>query len=1127
MPRRRTQYPPYSTDPKLIPRIVDWMTVQQVPLHRANLTPAAFNTETLVEYLRTTFAPYRRKPLPAFRLVIERALPRAFEIRQLQAAAAANSNNSGGRNLRDRRRRDDEEEESEEPSSSSVSDSSLDDEDDSDSEEFELDPGVRMMEVKDNNMLNSSLRNTYRTNSTAENNRLLILRRQQQRQQQKAEQQQEGTSSTAKSNTSNQNGSSEDTTPSSLSPPIDPSFSSPQSSGSSYSHEDNPSSSSFASSSSSSSSSTSFHHSSTVSTPFSSSGSSSSSVAPHSSIPLASSALSSCSSTTTTTVIPSALSSLRESADELVVNGENGTSNNSNSIQVMEEEESEGGDTSEPNSTDSLRRQKKRQRSSVPETSLTASQTPANKTDANKQQPKQSQSQTPNKTHPQSKRRKRVLKQSSSQAKNIHFTNSTAVEDLVSGTNDENGDLSPSFSAPSIPTARYSDLGGIDECLQEVRELIEWPLLRPEIYSHLGVKPSTGVLLYGPPGCGKTLLANAIAGELEVPFFRVSAPEIVTGMSGQSESRIRRLFADAIAAAPAIIFIDEIDAITPKRETAEKEMTRRIVAQFLTCMDDLSNRPLDDPPVIIIGATNRPDSLDSALRRNGRFAREIGLGVPDEAARARILSVLSKQLRLAGDFNFREIAHKTPGFVGADLSALTREAATLAVHRVFHQLLRQPPQQQDSAATSPPTSEQVQNTNEEKEKEKENEMGTVESEQMMDVETQTLTSTLTTATSLTMSDDRELQARIELSDRLRLQQARLSPEELSSLAITMQDFEAAIKKVQPSAKREGFATIPDVTWDDVGALEEMRTELRLSILEPIRRPLTYGRMGISSKTGILLYGPPGCGKTLLAKAMANEGGFNFISVKGPELLNKYVGESEKAVREVFSRGSASSPCIIFFDEVDALCPRRDGGDGASSNSTQRVVNQLLTEMDGLTQRGNVAIIAATNRPDIIDSAILRPGRLDKLVYVPLPTPSERARILQTLTRKIPCHPSLDLPSIASHTRCNRFSGADLSALVREAALMAVQQTLAVRPEMKDWEEEPELLCLRNEHFEGAFMKVVPSVSEREERLYNNMQRKLKAKQEAAASAASSSIAPTLPITEADSQSGPSSSSSNT
>lgn len=446
------------------------------------------------------------------------------------------------------------------------------------------------------------------------------------------------------------------------------------------------------------------------------------------------------------------------------------------------------------------------------------------------------------------------------------------------------------------------------------------PLRHPEIYQHLGIDPPRGILLHGPPGTGKTMLANALAGEAGVPFISIAAPVIVSGMSGESEKKIREVFEEARDLAPCILFIDEIDAITPKRETAQREMERRIVAQLLTCMDDCSLEKTGGKPVMIIGATNRPDSLDPALRRAGRFDREISLGVPDEDARAKILERMCSKLTLEGTIQFRDLARLTPGYVGADLNALSAEAGMIAVKRIFGSIV--------ANATAVPD------------------------EMMVDQ---------------VSSIDLNTTSKDMISRFLRGDHAALDASELRSLCVTHQDFIDATKIVQPSSKREGFASVPDVSWEDIGALAAVRDELRMAVVEPIKHPEYFAQLGITSSMGVLLYGPPGCGKTLLAKAVANESHCNFLSVKGPELLNKYVGESERAIRMVFSRAQASSPCVIFFDELDALCPSRSSD--AESQSSSRLVNTLLTEMDGMQGRKQVFVIAATNRPDMIDPVL--------------------------------------------------------------------------------------------------------------------------------------------------------------
>ncbi|KAM5164425.1 nuclear valosin-containing protein-like [Mantella aurantiaca] len=589
-------------------------------------------------------------------------------------------------------------------------------------------------------------------------------------------------------------------------------------------------------------------------------------------------------------------------------------------------------------------------------------------------------------------------------------------------------------------SVRFDDVGGNDKTLAEVCKLLIH-MRHPEVYQHLGVVPPRGFLLHGPPGCGKTLLAQAIVGELDLPMLKVAATEMVSGVSGESEQKLRELFDQAVSSAPCILFIDEIDAITPKREVASKDMERRIVAQLLTCMDDLNNLEVT-AQVLVIGATNRPDSLDPALRRAGRFDREICLGIPDEKARQRILQTLCRKLRLPDSFDYQQLAHLTPGYVGADLMALCREAAMGAVNRALIQLREIKGSEASAEPNSPPDG----------------------------------TSDLKVQNGQPNQD--ELQRLLEVLK----EQTPFPEEHLQGLRIEMSDFLSALPNVQPSAKREGFATVPDVTWADIGALEEIREELTMAILAPVRNPEQFKALGLMAPAGVLLAGPPGCGKTLLAKAVANESGLNFISVKGPELLNMYVGESERAVRQVFQRASNSSPCVIFFDEIDALCPRRSGHE---SGASVRVVNQLLTEMDGLESRRQVFIMAATNRPDIIDPAILRPGRLDKTLYVGLPPPADRLAILRTITKngtRPPLASDVDLEAIAFDERCDCFTGADLTALVREASISALRAEMS-QPEPIGSKGQIEVY---KRHFEDAFSKVKPSVSKKDQWMYEEL-----------------------------------------
>ncbi|CAM9463918.1 unnamed protein product [Pylaiella littoralis] len=683
------------------------------------------------------------------------------------------------------------------------------------------------------------------------------------------------------------------------------------------------------------------------------------------------------------------------------------------------------------------------------------------------------------------------------------------------------------------PSARYEDLGGISGILQEVRELIEYPLVHPEVYAHLGIEPPRGILLHGPPGCGKTLLANAIAGELDVAFLRISAPEIVSGMSGESEQKVRELFRAAIENAPCIVFMDEVDAITPKRETSSRGMEKRIVAQLLTCMDSLTIENTGGKPVVVIGATNRPNDLDTALRRAGRFDREICLGVPDLAARARILEVMASKMTLGGDVDFQQIAKKTPGFVGADLSSLTKEAAVVAINRIFTRLRAVTPSPAASSVAlsamvacgsstglpratpnealgkgiggdaadganvaevvtkglSPPAAAVSEGGGESADKD----------EVMNDSGGSPVNKgdSLSPSPSLGVQEEKGNTGIVGAGEKEEAKAVGgflagpLSATQLAPLCVTMEDFLMAVKKVQPSAKREGFATVPGVSWSDIGALASVREELSLSILEPIAYPERFEKLGLTIPAGVLLYGPPGCGKTLLAKAIANESGANFISVKGPELLDKYVGESEKSVRQVFQRARASSPCIIFFDELDALCPKRGSG-GEGGGVSERVVNQLLTEMDGLEARKNVFVVAATNRPELIDQAMLRPGRLDRLLYVPLPSSSDRVSILKALSATVSLGPDVDLDAVGNSSKAEGFSGADLAALVREAGLDVLRQlkTRELIVGKGAYTEKGAGTFVMAKNFDNAFLRTQPSVSATDRAFYLLMKDRL-------------------------------------
>jgi ribosome biogenesis ATPase len=554
------------------------------------------------------------------------------------------------------------------------------------------------------------------------------------------------------------------------------------------------------------------------------------------------------------------------------------------------------------------------------------------------------------------------------------------------------------------------NLGGVDDVIEELNELVAMPMLYPDTYIRTGIQPPRGVLLHGPPGCGKTMIANAFAAEIGVSFIPLSAPSLVAGMSGESEKKIRDIFEEAKRMAPCLVFIDEIDVIMGKRESAQREMEKRIVAQMLTCMDDMALEKTGGKPVIIIAATNRPDSLDPALRRAGRFNKEINLGVPNEQAREKILRALTQKLTLAPDFDYRSLAKRTPGFVGADLNDVVSVAGTEAMKRM---------------------------------------MAVLKERTVID-----------TAMDIDLaSTDLKIAASLLILRSLVAHAGESSPD--GDFSITYTDFLTAIPKVQPSAKREGFATIPDTTWSHIGALHEVREQLEMAIVEPIKRPDSFARVGITAPTGVLLWGPPGCGKTLLAKAVANESKANFISIKGPELLNKYVGESERAVRQVFERARSSVPCILFFDELDALVPKRED---SLSEASSKVVNTLLTELDGLSNRAGIYVVAATNRPDMIDPAMLRPGRLGTSVFVDLPTPDERVEILKALYKKaLPraAPKEVDaLESVARDFRCTGYSGADLGNLHQAAAVAALKREMLdagtsgeaeLRIQSGDWE----------------------------------------------------------------------------
>jgi transitional endoplasmic reticulum ATPase len=534
-----------------------------------------------------------------------------------------------------------------------------------------------------------------------------------------------------------------------------------------------------------------------------------------------------------------------------------------------------------------------------------------------------------------------------------------------------------------IKHVTYEDIGGLKEEIQKIREMVELPLRHPELFERLGIEPPKGVLLYGPPGTGKTLLAKAVANETNAHFISISGPEIMSKFYGESEARLREIFREAKEKAPSIIFIDEIDAIAPKREEVTGEVEKRVVAQLLALMDGLESRG----KVIVIGATNRPNAIDPALRRPGRFDREIEIRVPDRKARVEILQIHTRNVPLAQDVDLERLAAITHGFVGADLEYLVKEAAMNALRRVLPQI--------------------------------------------------------------------DLEAE------------KIPAEVLEKIQVTMGDFEQALRGITPSALREVYVEVPEVHWDDIGGLDQVKRELREAIEWPLKYPELYRRLGYTIPKGILLYGPPGTGKTLLAKAVATESEANFISVRGPELLSKWVGESERAVREVFRRARQAAPCVVFFDEIDALAPVR--GLSADSMVTERVVSQLLTELDGLAPLSGVVVLAATNRIDIVDPALLRAGRFDKLIYVPLPDAKARAEILRIHLRGKPVAQDVDVEKIAELT--DGFSGADLASVVNTAVSIVLQEFLDKYPNPRDARDHAEEAALELRHLEEAIKRV--------------------------------------------------------
>ncbi|AGB36902.1 CDC48 family AAA ATPase [Natronococcus occultus] len=534
------------------------------------------------------------------------------------------------------------------------------------------------------------------------------------------------------------------------------------------------------------------------------------------------------------------------------------------------------------------------------------------------------------------------------------------------------------------PDVAYEDVGGLEDELEQVREMIELPMRHPELFRTLGIEPPKGVLLHGPPGTGKTLIARAVASEVDAHFVTLSGPEIMSKYYGESEEQLRDIFEEAAENEPAIVFIDELDSIAPKREDVQGDVERRVVAQLLSLMDGLEDRG----EITVIGTTNRVDAIDPALRRPGRFDREIEIGVPDAAGREEVLQIHTRGMPLAEDVDLERFAENTHGFVGADLENLAKEAAMTAMRR--------------------------------------------------------------------------------LRPELDLEADEIDAEVLEKIEVTAQDFRSALRGVEPSAMREVFVEVPDVTWEDVGGLEEAKGRLREAIQWPMEHADAYEQVGLSPAKGVLLHGPPGTGKTLLAKAVANESQSNFISVKGPELFDKYVGESEKGVREVFEKARANAPTIIFFDEIDAIASKRGSGSG-DSNVGERVVSQLLTELDGLEELEDVVVVAASNRPELIDDALLRPGRLDRHVEVGEPDTDARREIFRIHTQNRPLAADVDLDTLAEETE--GYTGADIEAVCREAATIAVREH--VERETTGEDSDVEAIELTADHFERALEEIAP------------------------------------------------------
>ncbi|WP_456321568.1 CDC48 family AAA ATPase [Palaeococcus sp. (in: euryarchaeotes)] len=642
---------------------------------------------------------------------------------------------------------------------------------------------------------------------------------------------------------------------------------------------------------------------------------------------------------------------------------------------------------------------------------------------------------------------------------------STAPKGIVQITHNTEVEVLPQaveLREETVPEVTYEDIGGLKDAIQKIREMVELPLKHPELFERLGIEPPKGVLLYGPPGTGKTLLAKAVANEANAHFIAINGPEIMSKFYGESEERLREIFKEAQENSPSIIFIDEIDAIAPKREEVTGEVEKRVVSQLLTLMDGLKSRG----KVIVIAATNRPDALDPALRRPGRFDREIEVGVPDKQGRKEILQIHTRGMPLEPAYDkqdvlkilrtfireerykkeklealiekiegtkdeleikeilkseneiygevkaklvdkmLEELANRTHGFVGADLAALAREAAMVVLRRLIKERKVNP------------------------------------------------------------------------------EEEKIPPEVLQALKVTREDFYEALKMVEPSALREVMIEVPNVRWSDIGGLEDVKQTLKEAVEWPLKYPKAFQKLGVNPPKGILLYGPPGTGKTLLAKAVATESEANFIGIRGPEVLSKWVGESEKRIREIFRKARQAAPTVIFIDEIDSIAPSRGTVEG--ERVTDRLINQLLTEMDGIEENSGVVVVAATNRPDILDPALLRPGRFDRLILVPAPDERARLEILRVHTRRVPLSEDVNLKEIAKMTE--GYSGADLEALVREAALMTLRRAIAGREMEELGDELLERLRVRKKDFEEAMKKIKPSITKYMLEYYENFEK---------------------------------------